>query len=80
MISVNQRATAIVQEMIGACAALGLSVTQLSNGTTVLDAGVEVPVWPTRRTPDRRLTREATRKEVQPAGLSTLRKPDASKA
>jgi methenyltetrahydromethanopterin cyclohydrolase len=43
MISVNQRAAAIVERMIGEREAFGLAVTQLQNGTTVLDAGVEVP-------------------------------------
>jgi methenyltetrahydromethanopterin cyclohydrolase len=43
MISVNQRAEAIVQQMIGEHEALGLRVKRLKNGATVLDAGVEVP-------------------------------------
>jgi len=43
MISVNQRAAAIVGQMIAEREALGLSVTQLQAGTTVIDAGVEVP-------------------------------------
>jgi methenyltetrahydromethanopterin cyclohydrolase len=43
MISVNQRAAAIVQQMIGEKEALGLEVKQLSNGATVLDAGVNAP-------------------------------------
>lgn len=43
MISVNQRATVIVQQMIAEQEALGLGVKQLENGTTVLDAGVDVP-------------------------------------
>jgi methenyltetrahydromethanopterin cyclohydrolase len=40
MISVNQRAAAIVQQMIEEKEALGLDVKQLNNGATVLDAGV----------------------------------------
>jgi len=43
MISVNQRAAVIVQQMIGECEALGLGVKRLKNGATVLDAGVGVP-------------------------------------
>jgi methenyltetrahydromethanopterin cyclohydrolase len=43
MISVNERALAIVQRMIADAEPLGLAVTRLSNGTTVVDAGVEVP-------------------------------------
>jgi len=43
MISVNRRAAAIVQKMIGDQEALGLAVRQLRNGTTVVDAGIEVP-------------------------------------
>jgi methenyltetrahydromethanopterin cyclohydrolase len=43
MISVNQRAAAIVRQMIDECEALGISATQLNNGTTLLDAGIEVP-------------------------------------
>jgi methenyltetrahydromethanopterin cyclohydrolase len=42
MISVNRRAAAIVQQMINDHEALGLVVTQLQNGTTVLDAGIRV--------------------------------------
>jgi len=42
MISVNERALKIVQRMIEDAEALGLTVTQLSNGTTVIDAGVSV--------------------------------------
>jgi methenyltetrahydromethanopterin cyclohydrolase len=42
MISVNQRAAAIVQQMIEDCEALDISVMRLKNGATVLDAGVEV--------------------------------------
>lgn len=43
MISVNQRAAALVQRMIEDSEALGLSVTRLANGATVIDAGVNVP-------------------------------------
>lgn len=43
MISVNQRAAALVQRMIDDSEALGLSVTTLANGATVIDAGVKVP-------------------------------------
>jgi methenyltetrahydromethanopterin cyclohydrolase len=43
MISVNQRAAAIVQKMISECEPLGISVTRLKNGAIVLDAGVHVP-------------------------------------
>ncbi len=42
MISVNRRAAEIVQRMIGDCEALGILVTQLDNGTTVVDAGINV--------------------------------------
>lgn len=42
MISVNQRATTIVVQMINECEALGIHVTRLKNGATVIDAGVEV--------------------------------------
>ena len=43
MVSVNQRALAIVQEMVDDADALELAVTQLDNGTTVVDAGIQVP-------------------------------------
>jgi methenyltetrahydromethanopterin cyclohydrolase len=43
MISINERAAAIVQQMIADAEPLGLAVTQLSNGTTVVDAGVHAP-------------------------------------
>jgi methenyltetrahydromethanopterin cyclohydrolase len=43
MISVNQRAAAIVQQMIDEKEELGLSIKQLRNGTTVVDAGVRAP-------------------------------------
>jgi methenyltetrahydromethanopterin cyclohydrolase len=42
MISVNKRAVEIVQRMIADAEALGLAVTRLPNGTTVIDAGVDV--------------------------------------
>jgi methenyltetrahydromethanopterin cyclohydrolase len=42
MISVNERALEIVQRMIADAEALSLAATTLPNGTTVLDAGVEV--------------------------------------
>jgi len=43
MISVNQRATAIVQQMIEDSEALGVVLHRLSNGTGVLDAGIHTP-------------------------------------
>jgi methenyltetrahydromethanopterin cyclohydrolase len=43
MISVNERATAIVQQMIGDREALGLKLKRLKNGADVIDAGVEAP-------------------------------------
>jgi methenyltetrahydromethanopterin cyclohydrolase len=43
MISVNQRAAAIVRHMIDEREALGLGVKQLKNGAIVLDAGIAVP-------------------------------------
>jgi methenyltetrahydromethanopterin cyclohydrolase len=43
MISVNERAASIVQQMCNDSEALGLSIFRLSNGTTVVDAGVKVP-------------------------------------
>jgi len=43
MISVNRRAAEIVRRMIGDREALGIGVDQLDNGTTVVDAGVEMP-------------------------------------
>jgi methenyltetrahydromethanopterin cyclohydrolase len=43
MISINERAVDIVQRMIADAEPLGLAVTRLSNGTTVVDAGVNVP-------------------------------------
>jgi methenyltetrahydromethanopterin cyclohydrolase len=41
--SVNERAVKIVQRMITDAEALELAVTHLGNGTTVVDAGVQVP-------------------------------------
>lgn len=43
MISINERAAAIVQQMITQSAVLGIAVHTLSNGTTVVDAGINVP-------------------------------------
>jgi len=43
MISVNERATAIVQQMIGDREALGLNLKRLKNGADVIDAGIEAP-------------------------------------
>lgn len=43
MISVNERALEIVRRMIADAEALELAVAQLGNGTTVVDAGVNVP-------------------------------------
>ncbi len=43
MISVNRRAALIVEQMIAEREALGISVTRLQNGATLVDAGVEVP-------------------------------------
>jgi len=43
MISVNQRAAAIVQAMIADSEALSLGVSKLTNGAVVIDAGVKVP-------------------------------------
>ena len=43
MISVNERATVIVREMMADSEALGLAVSKLTNGTVVIDAGVKVP-------------------------------------
>jgi len=43
MISINARASRIAQQMISDAAALGLEVMHLSNGATVVDAGVEAP-------------------------------------
>ncbi len=43
MLSLNERALAIVRDMIGEAEALGLEAKRLSNGTLLLDAGVNVP-------------------------------------
>jgi methenyltetrahydromethanopterin cyclohydrolase len=43
MISVNERATTIVQQMINDREALGISVKRLKNDADVIDAGIEVP-------------------------------------
>jgi len=43
MISINGRAASIVQQMIDDGEALGLNTYRLVNGTTVIDAGVNVP-------------------------------------
>jgi methenyltetrahydromethanopterin cyclohydrolase len=43
MISVNERAAAIVRQMVVQAEVLGVAVHTLSNGTTVIDAGIEVP-------------------------------------
>lgn len=43
MISINERAVAIVRAMIAQSEVLGIAVHTLANGTTVVDAGVHVP-------------------------------------
>jgi methenyltetrahydromethanopterin cyclohydrolase len=43
MISVNQRAAAIVRKMIDECEPLGLSVSRMKNGATLIDAGIKSP-------------------------------------
>jgi methenyltetrahydromethanopterin cyclohydrolase len=43
MIGINERAAAIVRQMIDEREALGFGVKQLKNGATVLDAGIAVP-------------------------------------
>jgi methenyltetrahydromethanopterin cyclohydrolase len=43
VLSVNERAVKTVQRMIADAEALELAVTQLDNGATVVDAGVQVP-------------------------------------
>jgi methenyltetrahydromethanopterin cyclohydrolase len=43
MISVNRRAEIIVRQMIDEAESLGLSVSQLKNGATVIDAGISAP-------------------------------------
>ena len=43
MISLNERAAAIVGQMMEECEVLGLDVRRLANGATVIDAGIEAP-------------------------------------
>jgi len=43
MISVNERAAAILRQMMAQAEVLGVEVHTLSNGTTVIDAGIKVP-------------------------------------
>jgi methenyltetrahydromethanopterin cyclohydrolase len=43
MISVNNRAAAIVHEMMEEHESLGLGVTRLKNGTMLIDAGIDTP-------------------------------------
>ncbi len=43
MISVNERATDILRCMMAQAEGLGVAVLTLSNGTTVIDAGIKVP-------------------------------------
>jgi methenyltetrahydromethanopterin cyclohydrolase len=43
MISVNERAATIVQQMMAQSEVLGVAVHALSNGATVLDAGIDLP-------------------------------------
>lgn len=43
MVSINKRAAQIARRMVADADALGVAATQLPNGTTVVDAGVEVP-------------------------------------
>ena len=43
MISINQRAAAIVRKMIDECDQLGLSVSRMTNGATLIDAGIKAP-------------------------------------
>lgn len=43
MLNLNERALAIVRDMIGDAEALGVAVKRLGNGTTLVDAGVKVP-------------------------------------
>jgi len=43
MISVNQRAIPFVEQLVREQEALGIGVSRLRNGTTVIDAGIEVP-------------------------------------
>jgi methenyltetrahydromethanopterin cyclohydrolase len=43
MISVNEQALALVERMMAGADRLGLAVSRLPNGTTVIDCGVKVP-------------------------------------
>ncbi len=43
MLSLNERSLKIVRDMIGEAEALELQATRLNNGTTLVDAGVNVP-------------------------------------
>jgi methenyltetrahydromethanopterin cyclohydrolase len=43
MISLNQRAAAIVRKMVAECEVLGLRVKRLKNGAILIDAGIDVP-------------------------------------
>lgn len=43
MISINQRAAVIARRMVEDAEALGLKAVRLSNGATVIDAGIDVP-------------------------------------
>ncbi|MDY7041246.1 MAG: methenyltetrahydromethanopterin cyclohydrolase, partial [Chloroflexota bacterium] len=43
MISINGRAAAIVRQMVAQAEVLGVAVHALSNGSTVVDAGINVP-------------------------------------
>lgn len=43
MISVNERAADILRQMMAQAEVLGVAVQTLSNGTTVIDAGIKVP-------------------------------------
>ncbi len=43
MISVNERAAAILRQMMAQAEVLGVAVHTLSNGATVIDAGIKVP-------------------------------------
>jgi methenyltetrahydromethanopterin cyclohydrolase len=43
MISINERSAAIARRMVEDSEALGLKVITLSNGTTLIDAGINVP-------------------------------------
>jgi len=43
MISVNERAADILRQMMAQAEVLGVAAQTLSNGTTVIDAGIKVP-------------------------------------